>query len=124
MSKFVPPNGLLPLGSLLMLASAWVVDRAQRRYPMRAPSPASKREGPTVASVRGPMSERYAMLLLGVGMAAALGGILVEFQFYLAAATSGASGSENATFFASVYTYLNVAALVVQLLAAPALQRR
>jgi hypothetical protein len=56
-------------------------------------------------------------------MAAALVGLLVEFRFYAAAATSGNGARENASLFASVYLGLNAAALMVQLVVTPRLQR-
>jgi ATP/ADP translocase len=50
--------------------------------------------------------------------------MLVEFQFYLAAATSGADGRANARFLGGVYLVLNAIALVAQLGLLPRLQRR
>jgi ATP/ADP translocase len=63
-------------------------------------------------------------LLLGIGTFAALAGVLVEFQFYVAAAASGNSSRENLAFFATLYLALNAAALVIQLLITARLQRR
>jgi hypothetical protein len=57
-------------------------------------------------------------------MATALVGVLIEFQFYLAAATSGNDGRENARFFANTYLALNAGALAVQLAVLPRFQPR
>lgn len=67
---------------------------------------------------------RGALRLSAVGAAAAVAGVLVEFQFYLAVASGDRTGPDNARFFANVYVLLNVAALVVQILVAPRLQRK
>jgi ATP/ADP translocase len=56
-------------------------------------------------------------------MATALVGLLVEFRFYVAAATSGNDARQNASLFASIYLVLNAAALVVQLIITPRLQK-
>jgi ATP/ADP translocase len=63
------------------------------------------------------------VLLLLTGMATAVVGLLVEFRFYVAAATSGNDARQNASLFASIYLVLNAAALVVQLVIAPRLQK-
>jgi ATP/ADP translocase len=72
----------------------------------------------------GVLRQSYGGLLLATGMTASLVGMLVEFQFYLAAATSGADGRANARFFGGVYLYLNAIALVAQVSLLPRLQRR
>jgi ATP/ADP translocase len=63
------------------------------------------------------------LLLLLTGVATALVGLLVEFRFYVAAATSGNDARQNASLFASIYLVLNAAALVVQLVITPRLQK-
>jgi hypothetical protein len=65
-----------------------------------------------------------AYLVLGVSMAAALSAVLIDFQFYLAAAKSQGSGSELASFFARIYLLLNVGSMFLQLLIAPRIQKR
>jgi ATP/ADP translocase len=62
-------------------------------------------------------------MLLLTGMATAMVGLLVEFRFYVAAATSGNDARQNASLFASIYLVLNAAALVVQLVITPRLQK-
>jgi AAA family ATP:ADP antiporter len=56
-------------------------------------------------------------------MATAAVGLLVEFRFYLSAASSGNDARQNASLFATIYLTLNAAALAVQLFIAPRLQR-
>lgn len=122
-SAWISPRGLLWVGAAVLALSALCMLAAQIRYPAhRIATP------PRVATfgdrgVRGIFKQRAALLLLCVAMAAALTSIFVEFQFYLAAATSGNDGRENASFFAGFYTVLNVGALVMQVLVLPRLQR-
>ena len=51
-------------------------------------------------------------------------GVLVEFQFYLAAATSGNSAEQNTRFFANFYLALGGGAFLIQVFIAPRLQAR
>jgi ATP/ADP translocase len=69
------------------------------------------------------LRQKYTLLLLLTGMATALVGLLVDFRFYVAAATSGNDARENASLFAGVHLVLNAGALAVQLLVTPRLQR-
>jgi ATP/ADP translocase len=57
-------------------------------------------------------------------MAAALSAVLIDFQFYLAAAKSQGSGSELVSFFARIYLLLNIGSMFLQLLVAPRIQKR
>jgi AAA family ATP:ADP antiporter len=117
------PRRLILLGALAVTASLVVVARTQLRFPA---SPATgRRAAPRrgLGDVWCVLRQRYVVLLLLTGMAAALVGLLVEFRFYVAAATSGNGARENASLFASVYLGLNAAALMVQLVVTPRLQR-
>jgi len=66
----------------------------------------------------------YFRRLLAAGIFAAFTGILVEFQFYLAAASAGHTASESIAFFADLYLAVSALALVVQLGLLARLQRR
>ena len=68
--------------------------------------------------------DRYTQLLVLIAMATALVGVLIEFQFYLAAGTSGNSGRQNADFFANFYLFLSASALLVHRLSAPSAETR
>ncbi len=93
--------------------------RAQRRFPQRTRTA----DEPPIPDARVVFSQRYTLLLLGVAMSAALVGLTVEFQLYLAAASSGNDGRANAVFFSTIYTFLNGVALVAQLWLLPLLHR-
>lgn len=112
----------LRIGAAVLLLSALVMAAGQHRFPVRSGSSSgpTNEARPTIGSV---LNERTVRLMAAVAIAASLAGVLVEFQFFFAAATSGADGQENAVLFANLYTALNVGALAVQLLLVPALQR-
>jgi hypothetical protein len=121
----VEPATMILLAATSLAGSAAVMALTQARYPPPAAVPVVAAPVPDRPSraFRALLGERYAALLVWVGMLGALAGILVDFQLYLAAATSGGSGRENARFFANIYLLLNGAALVVQLSVLPAIQR-
>jgi AAA family ATP:ADP antiporter len=121
------PQELMQLGAALLGASALVMLAAQLRYP---PHPLTAEAGPASVAEAGRrgdpwrvLAEPYGLLLLAAAATGSLVGIFVEFQFYVAAATSGASARESARFFASFYLALNAAALGVQLYLMPRVQR-
>lgn len=122
LAPFVEPRLLLLLAAAALAASVAATALTQRRFQWRSGA------GETVAdeasaSVPAMLRQPYPALLLAVGMAGSLVGVLVEFQLYVAAAASGADARANASFFASVYLILNGAALLLQLYAMPRLQR-
>jgi hypothetical protein len=112
-------HGLLCLAALLLLVALGVMARAQALYP---PRPRRAAPTPTTRGAFVEFRQRYAVLLLLAGMAASLVTTLFEFQFYLAAATSGGGAHDHVRFFANLYLLLNGAALVVQLVVMPRLQ--
>ena len=120
----VEPRTLILVGAVVLAASAGTTALAQSRFPAASFEGTAAPRDRAAARVAVLLTQRYPLLLLLVGMVASLVGILVEFQLYLAAATSGQGGRENASFFASVYVVLNASALGVQLYAMPLLQKR
>jgi hypothetical protein len=113
---------LLAAGTLAM--AGVLMATAQRICPRRSAYRAGGLVLPTGRDVGLVLREPYTRLLFAIAMLGALAGILIDFQFYLAAATSGNTGRANASFFANYYLVLGVAALLLQLLLLPALQRR
>jgi hypothetical protein len=80
---------------------------------------------PKGADARLLLRVRYARLLLAIAMLTSLAGLLIEFQFYAAAATSGNNSMQaNVHFFANFYLVLNLAALAVQVFVIPRFQQR
>jgi AAA family ATP:ADP antiporter len=125
LAHHIEPRALLLVAAAGLVAAAAVMAMAHARHPiLRAAAATGGGRFAPFAAGRALVGEPYTALLLAIGMLASLAGILIEFQFYLAAATSGHDAATNARFFAGFYAVLNAAALGAQLLAAPFLQRR
>jgi AAA family ATP:ADP antiporter len=115
---------------LVVLAAA-VIAQAQMLAPPESaedPEPLATMRMPAHGELQALARDRTARLLLLAAMAGAVAGLLVEFQFYLAASgmMSGpaAEAASGARFFANAYLALNLAAFAVQLAVFPALERR
>ncbi|HEX9264950.1 MAG TPA: hypothetical protein VF977_11305 [Candidatus Binatia bacterium] len=74
------------------------------------------------SSFFAPLSNRYALILLLISMTGALSGLLIDFQFYAAAAGASMGSKGNANFFANFYILLNFSSLLLQLFATPRIQ--
>ena len=62
------------------------------------------------------------MTLVAISMTGALAGLLIDFQFYAAAASANMGSKGNASFFANFYILLNFSSLLLQLFATPKIQ--
>ena len=69
-----------------------------------------------------PLSNKYALILLAISMTGALAGLLIDFQFYAAAASANMGSKGNTSFFANFYILLNFSSLLLQLFATPKIQ--
>src|SRR5712692_1673223 len=69
-----------------------------------------------------PLSNKYALILLAISATGALAGLLIDFQFYAAAASANMGSKGNASFFANFYILLNFSSLLLQLFATPKIQ--
>ena len=69
-----------------------------------------------------PLSNNYALILLAISATGALAGLLIDFQFYAAAASANMGSKGNASFFANFYILLNFSSLLLQLFATPKIQ--
>src|SRR6185295_17553278 len=65
---------------------------------------------------------KYAVTLVLISMTGALAGLLIDFQFYAAAASASMGSKGNANFFANFYILLNFSSLLLQLFATPKIQ--
>jgi hypothetical protein len=120
----VAPQALFDVAGATLLVAAWIMASAHHYCPRGSIFRAGALVVPSGFHARAVLGKRYARLLLAIGMLAALAGILIEFRFYLAAATSGNSMQANTHFFANFYLVLNLSALAVQVLLIPPLQQR
>jgi len=69
-----------------------------------------------------PISNNYALVLLAISMTGAVTGLLIDFQFYAAAASANMGSKGNTSFFANFYIILNFSSLLLQLFATPKIQ--
>jgi AAA family ATP:ADP antiporter len=124
------PESFLLIGAAGLVLAALINVLAHRSFPVieiRRQNAVPAPEGgvmPPPAEMLGLFRHRYIMLLTAVGMIAALVGVFIEFQFYWSASAAGYSGRENLHLFANFYIVLNAAAVLLQVLGMPPLQRR
>ncbi len=123
LAPWVEPQRLLLAGAVVLGLSAAVTALTHARFLAR-PSTRAAARAPSRADFRWVLEHRYSFLLLAVGMTAAFAGVLIKFQFYLAAAASGGAGRELAGFFGSFYMVLNLLGLLVQIFLMPRIQQR
>ncbi|MEN8145491.1 MAG: hypothetical protein ABFS14_11135 [Gemmatimonadota bacterium] len=122
LAPYMEAPRFLVIGGVTLAAAALVMAAAQTKYPVHqsaAPLPETRDPHP----LRTLLRQRYILILVAIAVTGSLTGVLIEFQFFLAAATSGNDARENAVLFANLYTWLNVGALLVQLLLVPELQK-
>jgi AAA family ATP:ADP antiporter len=127
-SAWLAPESFLLAGAVLLVATAAVNVIAARLFQVNVeeesegmmPAPA---EVPRTRDVFALLRIRYLALLAAIGMTGAVVGVLIEFQFYSAAAAAATSPRESLRLFADFYMLLNAAAVMVQLFATPFLQR-
>ena len=113
------PKWLILLGAIVILAVAALVLHVHARFPSNV---VAKKDSGTMPGILGPVSNRYALTLLFISMTSALAGLLIDFQFYAAAASASMGGQGNANFFANFYILLNFSSLLLQLFATPKIQ--
>lgn len=126
-SDFCAPNDLLAFGAITLLVAAITMFYTQRIFPARIVvverSDETRAMRVRIQRVIGSARRGQWGSLLVIAILASIVGVFVEFQFYMAASTAGNTGQENVDFFSTVYALLNGAALVVQLVIMPRLQR-
>ncbi|MDP1569303.1 MAG: hypothetical protein Q8L86_04805 [Vicinamibacterales bacterium] len=123
LSASVSPQSLLLLAGLGVLAAVAVIRRTERRFP-GPPLPTPTGPVVTGSATRAALSQPYVRLLLGITALAAIGGVLIEFQFYWHVSSLEAGDEGPSARFANLYLGLNLAAFVLQLTAGARLQRR
>ena len=85
---------------------------------------AKKDDGKMKPGFLAPLRNNYALTLLLISMTGALSGLLIDFQFYAAAASASMGSKGNANFFANFYILLNFSSLLLQLFATPRIQEK
>ncbi|MEE8348205.1 MAG: hypothetical protein V3R94_01445 [Acidobacteriota bacterium] len=136
LSMYLSPRYLIVEGVVMILVAAGIISRAHRKHPIGSRSHdtagASEMEldrevevstniVEQIPATLGLMKEPYILGLIGISAVSAVAALYIDFQFY---AIVTLSGHVDAQFFAGFYTMLNLAALVLQLVAAPWIQAR
>jgi ATP/ADP translocase len=111
------------MAAAALIGAVLVIAVTQRQYAARQGGGSSV-VPVKLRALQALVRDRYFRLLLIVGACAALAGVLVEFQFYLAATEQEHTAQGNIALFANVYLALSIAALVVQVTVTGWLQQR
>ena len=121
LASYLDAKWLIFLGALLILAVIVMVSQIHSRFPTNiVPKKADKEKKKT--GFLTPVSNQYAIILLAISMTGALAGLLIDFQFYAAAASANMGTKGNTSFFANFYILLNFSSLLLQLFATPKIQ--
>lgn len=118
LASHLNPKWLILLGAAVIFGVAFLVLHIHSRFPTNivAKKPDQKR------GFFAPLKQRYSLTLLFIAMTGALAGLLIDFQFYAAAAGASMGPTGNANFFANFYILLNFSSLLLQLFATPRIQ--
>ena len=120
LAPYLEPKWLIVLGAAAILAATGLVLRIQHGFP--ADMVAKRDAAGKTPGILAPVSNKYALTLLFISMTGALAGLLIDFQFYAAAAGASMGAEGNAHFFANFYILLNFSSLLLQLFATPKIQ--
>jgi ATP/ADP translocase len=123
LAPYLEPRWLIFLAALFLFAVMMVVRRIHRCFASNIPGKKSA-ERKYRHGVLAPLADRYALTLLLIAMSGALAGLLIDFQFYAAAASANMGMKGNTSFFANFYILLNLSSLLLQLFATPKIQDR
>lgn len=121
LAPYFDPNWLILLGALVIFGVAALIVQIHSRFPTNIIT--KKEDGDKKKpGFLTPLSNKYSLTLLLISMSGALAGLLIDFQFYAAAAGANMGPKGNANFFANFYILLNFSSLLLQLFATPKIQ--
>jgi ATP/ADP translocase len=110
---------LILIAALVLLGVVALIVYIHSRFPTNM---AAKKTGDQQRGFLAPLSNKYSLTLLFIAMTGALAGLLIDFQFYAAAASANMGAKGNTNFFANFYILLNFSSLLLQLFATPRIQ--
>jgi MFS family permease len=121
LAPYLDARWFILLAAVVLFGVVALVWHIHGRFPTNLEA---KREddGKKTSNFLAPVSNRYALTLLFISMTGALAGLLIDFQFYAAAAGASMGSKGNANFFANFYILLNFSSLLLQLFATPKIQ--
>jgi len=121
LAPYLDAKWLIFLGALLILGVIVIVSQIHCRFPTNI-VPKTADEEKKKGGFLTPVGNKYAIILLAISMTGALAGLLIDFQFYAAAASANMGTKGNTSFFANFYILLNFSSLLLQLFATPKVQ--
>ena len=119
LAPYLDPKWLIFLGAVVILGVVSLVRHIHNRFPTNI---AAKKDGAKNPGWLTPLTNKYSLILLFISMTGALAGLLIDFQFYAAAASANMGSKGNTSFFANFYILLNFLSLLLQLFATPRIQ--
>lgn len=120
LAPYLEAKWLIFVGAVILLGVVAVIQHVHNRFPTNI-GPKTDQEKKK-AGFLSPLSNHYARTLMFIAMTGALAGLLIDFQFYAAAASANMGTKGNANFFANFYILLNFSSLLLQLFATPKIQ--
>ena len=118
-APYLDAKWLILLGAVIIFGVIALVQYIHGRFPTNI---AKKKDEKKKVGFFAPIKNKYALVLLFISMTGALAGLLIDFQFYAAAASANMGSKGNASFFANFYILLNFSSLLLQLFATPKIQ--
>ena len=122
LAPYLDAKWMILLAAAVIVAVVCLVRYIHSRFPTNLI--AKKNDGKQLSTLFTPLTNKYALTLLFISMTGALSGLLIDFQFYAAAASARMGAKGNANFFANFYILLNFSSLVLQLFATPKIQEK
>ena len=119
LAPHLDPKWLILLGALIIVGVVSLILHIHKLFPTNI---VAKKDGGKKTGLLTPLTDKYALTLLLIAMIGALAGLLIDFQFYAAAASANMGSKGNTSFFANFYILLNFMSLFLQLFATPMIQ--
>jgi ATP/ADP translocase len=123
LAPYLEPRWLIFLAALVLLGAITLIQHIHRRFSSNIAGKKTDEKKGKGGFLR-PLADRYALTLVFIAMTGALAGLLIDFQFYAAAAGANMGMKGNTSFFANFYILLNFSSLLLQLFATPKIQDR
>src|SRR5262245_1646852 len=96
LAPYLDPKWLIFMGAVVILGVVSLVTHIHWRFPTNI---VAKKDDDKKAGFLTPLTNKYTLTLLFISMTGALAGLLIDFQFYAAAASANMSSKGNAGFF-------------------------
>ena len=120
LAPYLDAKWLILLAAVVLFGVVALVQHIHSRFPSNVVAKIG--DGKKKTGFFAPLKNNYALTLLLISMTGALSGLLIDFQFYAAAASASMGSKGNANFFANFYILLNFSSLLLQLFATPKIQ--